>query len=360
LMKFCSNTWKFQRFWSAQKLLGKANTTLERLVSEKPTDAFVQIAATAIIRVEDAARAVDYANRSLGSLSPSNAMDALYAAVYAYYRSLTAVQWSESAAKASTVGVRVSWDRLRDSLNTFIYFARTEAEYLQALGVNVGDVYSALDTASRLVERGTPQSLLRATALTLNTISTLTLTLHRAFSVSVEDSIRAVEGSLNLLLRLAVSEYNATPIVPLLYYEYSVTLTEPESRLAILVEASSYATLLASLSAKPARKPPAGGVNVARTVTETATVTRTETVTTTITETVHETVTTTATRTVATTSTTTKTLVSTVTSTLEKTVTSTSTVARGYTGSTLAASVIASIAVGFALGNLTGRRRRTS
>jgi uncharacterized protein len=341
---------------AAERLLGQANSTISQLTAEKPTDAFVQVAVTAIIRVEDASKAIKYAESTLQELSPSNVLDALYAAVYAYYRGLTAIQWSEAAVKAATVGAPVSWQKLRDAINTFLYFARTEAEYLQALGVDVGSVYDALDTASRLVEAGSPQALLEATALTLDTTSTLTLMLHRAFSVSVRDSLNAVERSLNLLLRLSIGEYNATPIIPLLYREYSITLTEPESKLAVLVEASSYTALLASLSAKPPEKPPAGGTYAAKTVTETVTVTERATETKTVVREVTRTLTKTFTITTTSTATRTETVTSTVTSTVKETVTPTAAARGGYSGSALAAAVIASLAVGFAVGAAARRR----
>jgi uncharacterized protein len=340
---------------SSQKLLEKANSTMAELMAQRPTDAFVQLAVTALLRINDAVKAINYANNSLRGLAPSNVMDALYAAVYAYYRSLTAIQWSKATLRASSTGVPISWYKLRDSLNTLLYFARTEAEYLQTLGVDISSVYDSLESAKRFIEENNPRALLKATALTLDTVSTLTSTLHQAFSVDIRDSIRAVERSFDIILRLDIAKYNTTPIIPLLYYEYSITLTDLQSKLAILVEASSYATLLASLSAKPATKPPLGGVHAAKTVTKTVTVALTHTQT--LTKEVEKTVEKTLTRTVTLTSTTTKTLTLSTPITVEKTVAKTITAKSPQSSASLALSIIISLVIGFTIGALVGRRR---
>ena len=345
-----------QRYLSlSSKLLVEANETLVRALKAKPTDVLLQLAITAASRIEDAVETLRYVNESLSQLAAGqNIADTLYASVYLYYRSLTALQWANTTLTLAGTGLPVSWGKLREALTTYLYFAKTEAEYLQALGVDIGNTYRDIDTAYQLLERNTTYSLIRATSISLNTISTLTLLLHKVFSVDVRDSISAAERSLTILLRLAVARYNVTPIMPLLYYEYSTTVTGLDTKLALLVEASGYATLLQALAAKPA-KPPLAPQQPSKTITRTVTVTVERRVT--------QTVTTTATKTATTSVTVTKTRVETVvskttlttTSTLERTVTTTK-VKEKLNTSILALSTIIALAAGLALGLSIGRR----
>ncbi|ABM80240.1 S16 family serine protease [Hyperthermus butylicus] len=247
-------------------LLGEANQTVVSSVNGNLTDVALQIAITAYSRLQDAYDTVERAQQYVRAVAvadrytaPVYALKALYYSVYGYYRALTALQWAKLISEARSYGSPVTVEKLTEAIHTYLYFARSGAEYLETLGVDTSELMQTISQAYAVLEEAnTVLDMLHALSLTVRSLADLAALLHSAFSVSVENAVAAAEVSLNQLLALVLRRQGVTPLIPLMYREYAGTLADMQAKLALYVEAASYTILLSTLAAKPAAPPEQG------------------------------------------------------------------------------------------------------
>lgn len=297
----------------AATLLEHVNGTLNKVLTSKTnmTDIGLQLYIASITRLVDASNNLDTVStimeiaKRAASYQALQALDkALQAAVYAYYRALTANQWLGLALQASE-GTQIDFDLLFRGVEIYVYFAESAMSYLQALGVDVSDVGEKIAAAKTVIQQSAGSAdriaLLRALAYSVEGLAEIDSKLHVAFNTGVT-VLDASQKSLRVLLQRLTS-LNITPVLPLLYSEYADTRVDINAKLSLYVQASSYALLLALIgnrqpstpstttenigaaAASETTTPTTAATQAGEAVTVTTTVTTTHTLTTTITKT---------------------------------------------------------------------------
>jgi len=303
----------------ATTLLEHVNRTLSKVLASKTniTDIGLQLYIASMTRLVDASSNLDTVSTMLEIAKKSTshqalqALDkALQAAVYAYYRALTADQWLGLALEANG-GTPIDFDLLFRGVEIYVYFAESAMSYLQTLGVDVTDVGGEIAAAKAMIQQSTSSAdriaLLRALAYTVEGLAEINSKLHVAFNTGIT-VLDASQKSLRVLLQ-RLAGLNITPVLPILYSEYADTQVDINAKLSLYVQASSYALLLALIGnrqpntlftttentgtsvANETITPTAATTQAAETVTVTSTVTKTHTLTTTISKEVGETAT---------------------------------------------------------------------
>ncbi len=249
-------------------LIESANKTISRVYERLKNELFkveelgdvkLQIAIAVLDRVSEARIAISQAESTLkalrtGLLSSTldNIMFLLDAAVYAYYRSVTTVQWLELMNKAPQ-GSIVTMDRLGRVVSAYTYFAYSEASYAKALGLTDRQADEYISLARSILSRA--QSLadyVEALTYAVKGYTRYTIRLREAFSVGVA-GVDAARQALVVLTNMALKR-GLQPILPTLYENYASMIEELEARLSLYSQAASYALLLnmlARLSTKP-------------------------------------------------------------------------------------------------------------
>ncbi|NOZ88554.1 MAG: hypothetical protein GXO15_01370, partial [Crenarchaeota archaeon] len=271
---------------AANKTAGLVETGLRgRLVkAEKLTDIELQLAVAVLSRVQGARESLEAAAKALAAIEagePASLQDiaaATASSVYAYYRSLTSLDWYNTLRGAWGLGKPLDPAALQAASRLYVYLVYTEASYSQALGVPVGDALDRLEGVRLLLEQPNATLVDRIDAL-MNAVqlyADITRSLREAFNTG-EAGVEAADRALTILSNIAI-EAGYTPVLPLLYQEYASNLPDLDAKLGLLVQGASYALLLDMLSER-SREPPGGAPQTATvTVTRTATATSTTTV----------------------------------------------------------------------------------
>ncbi|ALL00073.1 Archaeal serine protease [Pyrodictium delaneyi] len=270
------------------------------------TDVQLQLYIASMTRLLDANSSLNTASALLGIAEKAASYQALQAlsralqaAIYAYYRALTANHWLTLALQAADDGEPINLDLLYRSVETYTYFAESAVNYLQTLGVNIADtaeqIALAKDVIQRGMERRDPVKVLQALAYTVKGLADVNSQLHAVFNTGIA-VLDASKRSLSVLLQ-RLADLNVTLILPLLYTEYADTLVDVNAKLGLYVQSSSYALLLALVANKQAGTPITALQGGEKCSSETMTVTKTTTIVNTTTTTVEKTITVTSTTT---------------------------------------------------------------
>ena len=350
----------------ANRSLGYAETSVRgSLLRGNLTDTKIQLAVAVLSRTGDARRSALHAVAQAeavekGQVPPS--LDVLASmvgdAVYAYYRARTSLQWL-NAYREAPQGTVIPLERLRRSIDSYVYFAYSAASYARALGVGDTAADDRVEAAKALLaEANSTADYILALVYAVQGYTMYMRDMWEVFNTG-EAAVRAAGKGLTILTNMAVDR-GMHPILPLLYKEYATVLNETGTRLSLYVQASSYALLL-NMLAKTRSNPPGEGVQqrtVTVTRTATATVTATKEVTVTYTVKINESKTITTTAVVPVNVTVTAKVPVTVTKTLAttKTVTTTVTRAAGPGAGVLALVAIVALAAGIAAGRMEARR----
>ncbi len=286
---------------AAEDVLKEVNGLLSNLRSKGYTDVSIQLAIASYIRLQDANESIKEAEQArLYPISIGN--DALYYAVYSYWRARTALDYARLATNLSTYGKALSSNLLARGVNTLLHFAVSVDAYLSSLG---GKGYGVdLGKAMELISRG---EYVEAAAYAVNALTYDVAAMHAYYGTQKELAPYAREGAEVLIGR--AQEFGLTPILPILYLERAETINDSLARIRLYEYASAYSLLLINSIKQPVT-PPKGAAPLTTTVFRTSTVTKTNTETTTsvstITITKSSITTSTITATVTTTKTTTK------------------------------------------------------
>ena len=349
---------------TANRSLGYAEAMVRgSLLQGNLTDTKIQLAVAVLSRTGDARRSALHAVAQAkaieaGQVPPS--LDVLANmvgdAVYAYYRARTSVQWLNTYREAPQ-GTLIPLERLKRSIDSYVYFAYSAASYARALGVADTAADEKVETAkAMLAEANSTTDYILALVYAVQGYTMYTRDMWEVFNTG-EAAVRAAGKGLTILTNMAVDR-GMHPILPLLYKEYATVLNETGARLSLYVQASSYALLL-NMLAKTKSNPPGGAQQRTVTITRTATatVTATKKVTVTYTVKVNESKTITTTAVVPVNVTVTAKVPVTVTRTLAttKTVTTTVTEAAGPGAGVLALVAIVALAAGIAAGRMERR-----
>lgn len=219
------------------------------------TDLGLQLAVTVYDRMDSAKHLIEEASTA------TDPLEALQAAIIAYYRALTAIQWVsllQSTAERG-LGSPLDWRALRDSVNDFIQFAEATLAYLHSLGMGVD--LSSIDKARELLSGGDPVS---ASSIAINSLAYAISSLHMIFNTLQQRLLPTINATKLLIARVA--GMGLSPILPMLYIEYAGQLerTSINDAISLYATASSYALLLymarpssshAGISLSPVAKP---------------------------------------------------------------------------------------------------------
>ncbi len=324
---------------ATEDVLKVVKELLSKLGGRGYTDVSIQLAIASYIRLQDANESIKEAEQAqLYPVSIGN--DALYYAVYSYWRAKTALDYAELAIKYSTYGKALSKDLLTRGVNTLLHFAVSVDAYLSSLG---GKGYGvSLGKAMELISKG---EYVEAAAYVVNALTYDVAAMHAYYGTQKELAPYAREGAEVLIGR--AQEFGLTPILPILYLERAETINDSLAKIRLYEYASAYSLLLINSIKQPAT-PPKGATpsttTVFRTSTVTSTVTRTKTETTTSVSTV------TVTKSSVTTSVTTATITTTKTATKVIKLVPTKTLTTATIASLLILLFIAGLVIGVVIG----------
>ncbi|BEP18529.1 CGP-CTERM sorting domain-containing protein [Pyrofollis japonicus] len=286
----------------SRSLLTGANNLISKFITgNRITDVGLQVLIATENRVAEARETISSANQYLSAARSSlgfNRVDALISAlhdaVYAYHRSLTALQWANMLSLQGA-GQPISNDRLISLARTYYYIASSAATYLQALASSIGvptQPPEALAKAEELLRSTRGENLtasINVLSLSVTALAETTTSLYQLFmQQNVEKMLMASRDALRLLIGIAYKG-GTIPVLPLLYAEYSEIQQDMAIRIALNMQASSYALLLAILSEHRGKLP------TTTTSPSTLVITKTKTITSIIEKTINITKTTTIT-----------------------------------------------------------------
>ncbi|MCD6084891.1 MAG: hypothetical protein J7J20_05050 [Desulfurococcales archaeon] len=262
------------------KIMNSAEKLFKELSYKPMTDVRLQLAIAAYQRLVNANESLSTAYRAR-LYPPSVGGDALYYAIYAYWRAETAYSYLRMALDASE-GIELSKNLLSKGVNTLLYFTVSVDAYLSSLG---GGSYGVdITRAMKLISEG---KYIEAAAYVVTALTYDVSAMHAYYSTQEKLAPYAREGAEVLAGR--VQDLGLTPILSMLYLERAETVNESLAKIRLYEEASAYSLLLInSVLTKP--KPPLTTTHIKQekvvTVTTPATETTTVTATTTITHTV--------------------------------------------------------------------------
>jgi len=199
------------------------------------TDSRLQLAIAAYIRYREANRTLaTMGNYPLYPLSIGR--DALYMAIYAYWRAKSALSFLELALNISE-GKELSKEILMKGVNTLLHFAMGVKMYLESLGGNTYPIdYREITT---LIDEG---KIIEASSLVIEALANNVALMHAYFNTQEELSPYAKEGAKILASR--AQELGLTPILPIMYIERAETVNDSITKIILYESSSAYSLLL--------------------------------------------------------------------------------------------------------------------
>ena len=258
----------------ARKVLDEYNELFLKLYEYDLTDTKLQLAIAAYIRYREANNTLTTI-RSYPLYPLSVGKDALYMAIYAYWRAKSAINFLKLALGINE-GKKLNREVLVKGINTLLHFTMSVKAYLESLGgetypIDYKEIITLLDE-SKVIE---------ASSLVIEALANNVALMHAFFNTQEKLAPYAEEGARILAGR--AQELGLTPILPIMYIERAETVNDSIARISLYESSSAYSLLL--INSIPRTYNPGITVNpLTETVTETKTVIKTKTETTTYTK----------------------------------------------------------------------------
>ncbi len=225
-----------------REVLNEVTNLIDNIDGGPLTDIKLQLAIASYARLLDANETLSEVYTSqLYPFSIGN--DALYKAIYAYWRAKTSYQYAELAIR-SLGGVDINRELLAKGISTLAHFALSVKSYLESLGGR-GKEINYLEVA-RLISEG---RYVEAATHVVTSLSRNVVLMHIYFNTYSYLTPYAEEGAKILAGR--AQELGLTPVLPLIYLERAKTLEDTLGKLDMYEKVSAYSLLLISSIAKP-------------------------------------------------------------------------------------------------------------
>jgi len=219
----------------AKKVLDEYNELFLKLYEHDLTDAKLQLAIAAYIRYKEAKKTLTTI-RSYSFYPLSVGKDALYMAIYAFWRAKSAINFLKLALNINE-GKELNREVLVKGINTLLHFTMSVKAYLESLG---GETYPIdYKEITTLLDKG---KVIEASSLVIEVLANNVALMHAYFNTQEKLAPYAEEGAKILAGR--AQELGLTPILPIMYIERAETVNDSIARITLYESSSAYSLLL--------------------------------------------------------------------------------------------------------------------